>query len=102
MKRAIRLTALSFVLLGVTCGVHAAQHTYSPLKSIEQSWITASVQRGDSPLDALVKASFIGFTPDGASRPQPGLLIVASGDARAAPLQKEQEEPAVRLAGVGK
>jgi hypothetical protein len=76
------------MLLGTTCGVQAAQHAYSPLESIEQSWITASVQRGDSPLDALIETSFIGFTPDGASRPKPGLLIAAPGTAQPAPAQE--------------
>lgn len=96
MKRAIRLTALSFMLLGATCGVQAAQHAYSPLESIEQSWITASVQRGDSPLDALIETSFIGFTPDGASRPKPGLLIAAPGTA-----QPAQEASAMRIEDAG-
>ncbi|CAG4914648.1 hypothetical protein [Paraburkholderia saeva] len=90
MKRTIRFTALSLMLMGFTCGALAAQRPYSPLQSIEQSWITASVQRSDSPLGSLIEASFIGFTPDGASRPKPRLLIAAPAP----------EQLVVRIAGL--
>ncbi|MGF6777366.1 hypothetical protein [Paraburkholderia sp. GAS334] len=99
MKRSIRLTTASLLLFAATCEVHAARHEYSPLQSIEKTSVTASIQTGHATLDKLIQESFIGVTPDGDSRPEPGLLIAAPRVEGSTP---SLEELKVRIAGIGR
>lgn len=75
MKRSIRLATACALLLSAACGVSAAQNDESALKSIEQAWITATVQSDRATLDKLLDDSFIEIMPSGVSRSKTDLLI---------------------------
>jgi hypothetical protein len=75
VKRSIRLATACALFLSAAPGVSAAQSDDTALKSIEQAWVTASVQSDRATLDKLLDDSFIEIMPSGASRSKSDLLI---------------------------
>ncbi|WP_176058825.1 nuclear transport factor 2 family protein [Paraburkholderia sp. BCC1876] len=75
MKPLIRLAAVATLTLSTVFPAHAADHDEDRLKSLEQTWITASSNTDRVTLDKLLDDSFIDTTPTGTRRSKSDVLL---------------------------
>ncbi|MFM0647800.1 nuclear transport factor 2 family protein [Paraburkholderia bryophila] len=75
MKHVLRLVAFVSLALSAAFPAHAGDHDEETLKSLEQTWITASSNTDRSTLDKLLDDFFIDTTPSGARRSKSDVLL---------------------------
>lgn len=75
MKHLLRIFAAASLALSVALPAFAADHDEDTLKSLEQTWITASSNTDRATLDKLLDDSFIDTTPSGTRRSKSDVLL---------------------------
>lgn len=75
MKHLLRIFAAASLALSAALPVFAADHDEDTLKSLEQTWVTASSNTDRATLDKLLDDSFIDTTPSGARRSRSDVLL---------------------------
>ncbi|WP_144147762.1 nuclear transport factor 2 family protein [Paraburkholderia sp. BCC1884] len=75
MKHVLRLVAVASLALSAVFPAQAADHDEGALKTIEQTWITASSNTDRVTLDKILDDSFIDTTPSGARRSKSDVLL---------------------------
>lgn len=75
MKHILRLAAVASLALAAAIPAYATDSDEVALKTIEQTWITASSNTDRVTLDKLLDDSFIDTTPSGARRSKTDVLL---------------------------
>ncbi|NYH23621.1 nuclear transport factor 2 family protein [Paraburkholderia bryophila] len=75
MKHILRLAAVVSLALAAIIPAYAADRDEDALKTIEQTWITASSNTDRVTLDSLLDDSFIDTTPSGTRRSKSDVLL---------------------------